>query len=73
MKQTSKLAALALVGNISAKKLLADNIYLQFLDNSLFDDEAGNPTISGPQNDTIYMNDNESVAARQRVQEMMAQ
>lgn len=62
MKQN--LAVLALIGNLSAKKLYADNIYLQFLDDTLFDDDVKNPTISGPNNETIYMNDDEAVAQR---------
>jgi len=51
MKQTNKLVILALVSNISAKKLLRDNIYLEFMDDNLFDDDAANPTIGGPVND----------------------
>ena len=62
MKQTSKLVSIALIGNISAKKIYADDIYLQFLDDGLFDDTMANPTIGGPSNDTIYMNDAESRA-----------
>ena len=38
MKQFNKLAVLALTANISAKKLFADEIYLQFMDETLFDD-----------------------------------
>jgi hypothetical protein len=51
MKQTNKLVILALVSNISAKRLLRDNIYLQFMDDTLFDDDVANPTIGGPVND----------------------
>jgi len=42
-----------LLGNISAKRLYADNIYLQFLDNSLFDDEAANPVVGTKGGDEI--------------------
>jgi hypothetical protein len=51
MKQSNKLVVLALIANTSAKHLFADNIYLQFMDTSLFDDETGNPKIGGPTND----------------------
>ena len=51
MKNTNKLVVLALISNTSAKKLFADNIYLQFLDEGLFNDEMPNPTIGGPIND----------------------
>ena len=73
MKQTSKLVSIALIGNLSAKKIYADDIYLQFLDDGLFDDSMANPTIGGPTNDTIYMNDAESRAQKQRLDDMMAQ
>jgi hypothetical protein len=51
MKQSNKLVVLALIANTSAKKLFADNIYLQFLDESLFDDDTGMPKVTGPNND----------------------
>jgi len=51
MKQSNKLVVLALISNTSARSLLVDNVYLQFMDNTLFDDEAPNPTIGGPAND----------------------
>ena len=51
MKQSNKLIVLALISNTTAKKLFADNIYLQFMDNSLFDEESVNPIVGGPEND----------------------
>jgi hypothetical protein len=51
MKQTHRLVFLALISNMPAKKLLRDNIYLQFMDETLFDDDVANPTIGGPVND----------------------
>ena len=51
MRNTNKLVVLALISNTSAKKIFADNIYLQFMDDVLFNDEMPNPTIGGPIND----------------------
>ena len=61
MKQTNKLAVLALVSNTAARHAFHDEIYLQFLDDGLFNDEMPNPTIGGPINDQIYMNEDNRV------------
>ena len=38
MKQCNKLAVFALTANVSAEEVVADEIYLQFMDETLFDD-----------------------------------
>lgn len=73
MKQTNKIAVLALISNSSARHAFHDDIYLQFLDDGLFNDEMPNPTIGGPNNDEIYMNDDNTRLEKARHEEMMAQ